>query len=228
MKRVNPADDVAGSPKRKAPVVTTAGEQQSVKTTLFVLGHKPFKAVVFLPQLSRFSTKTVKQALAQLDPDKDLPHFPQGHFEHVHNSAGGQVVLFRHDNVVGCQNTGSTQHAQLPVPVKRHKERLSFTREPQNLRVGFEYLFGYSHAYTISERGEILLSQSLPPSAVEKLTENERTINMVKTLEKHYSSSNVNIRGLSRNSSHYCPFSGGGDIQLFVQAGIIRSCGDYC
>ena len=79
--------------------------------------------------------------------------------------------------------------------------------------MGFEYLFEYSHAY---KRGEI---QSLPPSAVE----NERAINLVKALEKHDSSINVNIRGFSRNSSHYCPFSGGGDIQLFVQAGIIAA-----
>lgn len=43
---------------------------------------------------------------------------------------------------------------------------------------------------------------------------------MVNALEKHYSSSNVEIQGPGHNSKHYCPFSGGGDIQIFVESGI--------
>lgn len=152
-----------------------------------------------------------------------LPPLPSGHFAVINYIDIGleechQVALFRHDKVVGCHDTGSSHHGKLPLPLKRHKD---ITPQPQQkLRVGFEYLYGYSHPYTISD-GEIHLSHCLPPGRVKKPTENQRTMNMAKELEDIYTvDSNVKICVLSHNSSHFCPFSGGGDVEVFTQTGI--------
>lgn len=188
-------------------------EDNTVKTTVFFIGQKPYKVDAFLPRLgNRVATKTIERALSE--QGKALVPLPQGHFEIIRCSREGQIAVFKHSNVVGCRNTGSTQHGQIPLPLPRYKDINTFTREPENLRVGFEYLFGYSHQYTISQKGEIIIGQGLPPASLTKLTETERTCNMAKALEKHVSTSNVKI-SLSRNSSHFCPFSGGGDLHFF-------------
>ncbi len=208
----------AGPPKRRERDEATV-EQQMVTTTVYAISKTPFRAVVFLPTLeTRLTTEAVKAAFAEQFPDRAFPTLPQGHFEVVWSNQQGQVALFWHKKVKGCRKTGSTHHGHLPRPIVRHTERHNITCEP-SLRVGFEYLFGYSHAYTITEEREIKLSQQFPPGLVKKRTEPQRTMSMVSTLKKQFTRANVTLDAFSRNSSHFCPFSGGGDIQVFQTAG---------
>ena len=101
--------------------------------------------------------------------------------------------------------------------MRRHTDVQTYTHEPRNLRVGFEYFHGYSHPYTISANGEITLGHC--SAAVKKLIVKERTMTMVKTLENHCAnSSNITIHTLGCYSRHFCPFSGGGDIEVFTQS----------
>ena len=171
---------------------------------------------MFLPRLTDHSTETIEQALAQQHPDKDFPPLPPGKFENVRNSKESQVMFFRYDTTVGYRSTCSTQHSNITPPLKRHKNKHTLTREPK-IRVGFDYIFGYPHSYDITEEGEIILKQGLPPSPLYELTENQWTIKMVKQLEDHYGTSRVKVEGLCYNGNHYCPFSGGGDIQFLSQ-----------
>jgi hypothetical protein len=191
-------------------------ETPKVETSVFVIGGRaPFRATVFLPHReTRIATQVLKLAIAE-QTDKELPPLPPGHFAVIGEGGGGQVALFRHDKVVGCRDTSSSHHGKLQRPLMRHKD---ITPQPQQLRVGFEYLYGYSHPYTISD-GEIRLEQSLPPASMGKRCENQRTVNMARELV-NFVDSNVEICVLGRNSSHFCPFSGGGDVQVFMQTGV--------
>ena len=188
-------------------------ERSEVKTTLFVIGPSPYKGTIFLPQReARITIKRVTEAIAQ-QKVKSLPPLPQGHFLVLNYVDDGQVAMFYHHKVVGCRETNSEAHGQLPLPSFRLRELTTFTQEP-NLRVGFEYIYGYCHQYSIAD-GKVQLGNSLPPLSPmnKQLTEHARTSNMVQKLREHFKS--YKIVPFGRNSSHLCPFSGGGDIEVY-------------
>ena len=178
---------------------------------LYVIGPKPFRKTLLLPHQSRISTETVRKSAS------DLPPLPGGHFVSLNVINGSAVAVFRYDEVSACHETNSHQHSQLPVPSQRHKENAMFVHEP-NLGAEFRFLYGYSHPYTI-EDGEIKLHHYISQSPQEKIVENVRTMHMQNILTKRLEGAQVKIRGLNRNSSDYCPFSGGGDIEMFSTAG---------
>ena len=66
---------------------------------------------------------------------------------------------------------------------------------------------------------DINLFHYIPNSPREELIENVRTIQMRDELLKHLEGAQVDVRALRRNCSHYCPFTGGGDIEIFSTAG---------
>ena len=86
------------------------------------------------------------------------------------------------------------------------------TREPNNLRVGSQFLYGYNHGYIV-ENGEVTVSHCLPPTVQFQCNENERTGKMAFKLQEHY---NITVGG--RDSNHFSPFSGGGDIVIFKKS----------
>ena len=146
-----------------------------------------------------------------------LPSLPRGHFSVVCNFSGHQVAIFHYDKTTGCRSTKAAEHDELQGD----------KRVNPSIRVGHEYLFGYSLGYAVSN-GKINLDPCLPTARVSKLSENARTIALVAKLREHYTS--ADICGLGRDSSHFCSFSGGGDIQIFNKvassAAVVRLSGE--
>ena len=143
-----------------------------------------------------------------------LPHFPQGHFVVISNDPEVQVA-FR--DTAGCRSTDSKQHSELPLPMPTHKEAAVFTQEPKHLQVGFPFLYGHSHPYTV-RNGEIVIGHHLPLATVpEDLepSENQITVELVSQLKAHYGHHYNVMVGSGHDSNHYCPFSGGGDVHIF-------------
>ena len=98
------------------------------------------------------------------------------------NFSGHQVAIFHYDKTTGCRSTKSAEHDTLPLPEQRCKDIREVTVNP-SIRVGHEYLFGYSLEYT----GKIDLDPCLPTARVSKVSENARTITLVAKL-RHISS----------------------------------------
>ena len=101
------------------------------------------------------------------------------------NFSGHQVAIFHYDKTTGCRSTKSAEHDTLPLPEQRCKEIREVMVNP-SIRVGHEYLFGYSLEYTVSN-GKIDLDPCLPTARVSKVSENARTITLVAKL-RHISS----------------------------------------
>ena len=120
----------------------------SVKTTVFIVGGTPYKDTILLPKAeTRIPVSVVQQAIVD-QHDKPLPSLPRRYFFVLNYLDGDQhqVAMFRYEKVAGCRSTDSPLHGQLPVPSRRHRDIAGFTCEPQ-LRVGFQYLYGYFHEY---------------------------------------------------------------------------------
>ena len=183
-------------------------------TVLFVCGQSPWKETLTMPRTKRISVDTVRQAISKKGVDP--PHFRQGHFVVVSSTSSVQVALFRFKETAACSKVESKQHGSLPPPIPRHKELKSYTQEPRHLRVGFFYLYNYHQPYSVAQN-EVVLSYCLPvsdePEDV-KLSESQKTTEMVAQLKSHFGAECNVITGSGRNSRHFCPFSGGGDILI--------------
>ena len=89
-----------------------------------------------------------------------------------------------------------------------------------------QYLFGYNHEYAV-HKGKIELSNQIPEIAAQALSENQRTARIVQdlltTLGKEYA---IEV-GSGKESTHYCPFSGGGNVRIFkkgsASAAVVQS-----
>jgi hypothetical protein len=184
------------------------------KTTVYVVCHKPYKATLSLPKFSRLSKDVVKEAIAVDGNCPALPKLPYGRFEVVFPARddGTQVALFKFRDVAGCRSVNSTQHDTLPVPRVRPIP-LGFLVQPTTLQVGFHYMFGYNHPYKI-EDGKVHLESLHPPQGHEFTDELHRTGEMLTRL-RETSHCNHTIELASHDSTHYCPFSGGGDIWIY-------------
>ena len=141
---------------------------EETETTLFVVGFIPQKITVMIPgKKRRISTMEVVDAHAT-QGDKAILEFPKGRFEVLGYCDGVQMALFKHDKTAGCRDTQSAQHDNLAMPLPRQKKITEFTYEP-SVKVGHNYLYGYSHDYSVSD-GEIHMLQCLPSKKIE-LTE---------------------------------------------------------
>ena len=108
------------------------------------------------------------------------------------------------------RSTQSRQHGYLPAPSTCHREFESLIRDMNKVRVGFQFLYGYNHNYKV-EKGNIILSQQRPMRNIECLHENQRTCHMMTGLMSVLGDE-YKIFCSAKESRHYCPFSGGGDI----------------
>ena len=188
-------------------------EEDEKKTVLFFCGRVPWKAIVAMPAMTRISVNLVRKALAQqglLPP----PPFPQGEFIVITNSPAVQVAIFRFRHAAGCRTTTSREHGQLPPPITAHKDTTMFIKEPNNLRVGFQFLYGKEHLYSVSD-GNITITGSCPSPPEMERSEVERTVNLVAQLRARYGQEYIIRAGSGHDLSHYCPFSGGGDVHIF-------------
>ena len=87
------------------------------------------------------------------------------------------------------------------------------TRQLPRLRVGFECLYGYSHAYQLVD-GAVSLAHCVPGEVLNR-TENERTHDLVTTLQQQFHPQ-FHIKAFGRNYECFCTFRGGGDVHIFV------------
>ena len=80
--------------------------------------------------------------------------------------------------------------------------------------MGCHFLFGYNHDYNI-ENGEIILAQQHPKKKIGcQRSEKERSAEMAIELRSALGDGYY-ITCLGRESNHLCPFSGGGDLNIF-------------
>ena len=144
---------------------------------------------------------------------KKLVALPHGHFEVLFNNSekNYQVAVYKFRNVVGCRSTQSAQHGHLPVVSPHHRE-IALTRDTEKIRVGFQYLYGYEHNYRIEE-GKVILSQQVPMEPLNPLHENQRTVAMITSFVSALGNEYKLQISSGKETSHYSPFSGGGDIQ---------------
>jgi hypothetical protein len=91
---------------------------------------------------------------------------------------------------------------------------MEFLVQPTTLQVGFHYMFGYDHPYEI-EDGKVCLKSLQPPEWREFPDELHRTGEMLTRLCETTSHRNYKIEFASHDATHYCPFSGGGDIRIY-------------
>ena len=180
------------------------------KTVLFVCGRHPWKRTFCLPEANRISVEQIQQVAAQTT----LPPFPPGQFVVVENTKDLQVALFKFKDATGCRNTASINHSRLPRPIQEHKPPQTFIREPNNLRVGFQYLFGHDQSYSVRD-GQIQIDHHLPQVTTEEASEHQRTSVLVNGLVAHFGREYDIIMGSGHDASHFCPFTGGGDVQVF-------------
>ena len=157
------------SSSKKRRLETQSSENGLVQTALFVVGFSPCRATLRLPRWRRFTKKYVAEQGTQLP--KGLPH---GHFEVIRHEAAYQVAVFRYSSTEGCRSTSSTQHSKLPVPTVRHKDVRNFTVEPNSLRVGCRYLYGYNHPYTVEEQKIRFGAVEAPLGLPSKVSEHSR------------------------------------------------------
>ena len=184
------------------------------KTTVYVVCHKPYKATLLLPRLGRLSKEDVREAVAADGNCHALPKLPHGHFEVVLcRDDGTQVALFKFKDVAGCRRVSSTQHGTLSLPRAR-RIPMEFLVQPTTLQVGFHYMFGYNHPYEIQD-GKVCLKSVQPPEWREFPDELHRTGEMLTRLRAPTTHHNYKIELASHDATHYCPFSGGGDICIF-------------
>ena len=164
-----------------------------------------------LPKRHAFSLQEVQNALKK----ENVPIFPEEKFEAVQTELDFQVAVFKHhpNGVVGCRKTNSQQHQLLPPSIKRHKNITGFTREPNNLRIGYQFLWGIEQPYKVDE-SKVLLDVRLPdPTCVQEL-ETQRTSLCTGVLRSHYGKNYKITASSGRNSIRYCQFSGGEDIEI--------------
>ena len=140
---------------------------------MFVIGPKPFRAEVQLPNRTRISIKTVKEMTT------NLPDLPEGgYFTSLGVVKGSMAAIFKYDNdsTYGCRTMSSKQHGMLPTLFLRHKDAAMFIQETK-LCAGFKYLYGNNHPYSIKDK-KINLEGYIPSSQKEKRIENTRTTDM--------------------------------------------------
>ena len=112
-----------------------------------------------------------------------------------------QVAVYKFTDVVGCRTTGSTKHGHLPVPYSRNKPFV--IHDSNNVRVGFQYLFGYNQEYKV-QGGKIELSSDIPEVTGEYLSEHQRTARMVQDLVAQFGEE-YEIAVVAKESTYYCP-----------------------
>ena len=184
----------------------------SMRTTVFVLSHTPYRATLELPHRSRFSKQEVAEA-AQRAGCRSLMSLPTGYFDVIRvDDNNCQIAVYRFEKVVGCRKTDSNRHAKLPVAFVRHKEIKLLNM--CTVRLGFKYLYGYNQTYEVISNGSILLSQNTPNEPLPSLNEHQRTVDMLFALRSAVGQ-NYTIVCSSDSRGHYSPFSGGGDITIF-------------
>ena len=189
-----------------------ASEETLVNTTVYVVSVTLYKAFLRLPRWTSFTREDVAKA-AEKQGVRKPPKLPLGTFEVFLSAKEYQVAIFRFSSVTGCRQTDSAQHRKLPLPKTRHKTMQEFTREPNGIRVGFKYVFGFDHPYAVQGGKIVLESCKMPTTAPGPNTELTRTVDMVGFLQNKF-------RGdlyitLFQDRSHFCPFSGGGDVGIF-------------
>ena len=196
------------SPKR----VKLTGAKR--KTFLFLIArHSSWKATVSLPSMSAFSVGDVKNALKERS--LPVPAFPKGKFEVIRADKAFQVAIFKYgrESVVGCRRTASKQHDALPCIIKAHKTLAEFIREPNNLRLGYHFLWGVEQPYQVNA-GKVTLDVGVPDRSVEKASELQRAHVLAFGLRQHYGDNYTVSLSSGHNSSRFCPFTGGGDIEI--------------
>ena len=198
-------------PSKKRKLSHTLESSTLVDTTVFVVGFSPYKATLRLPQWRRFSDTYIADAAAQqgIQPPKGLPN---GKYEVLHLHDGHQVAVFKFQSTEGCRVTDSPQHSKLPIPTHRHRDIQDLMVEPNNLRVGCRYLYGYDHPYTVESK-KIEFDQAVPTKKLPQESEISRTVDMIQALRSKYGDQ-CDIKVFA-DTNHYCPFSGGGDIRIF-------------
>ena len=206
------------SKKRKLP--DTLESSTLVDTTVFVVGFSPYKATLRLPQWTRFSNTYIADAAAQqgIQPPKGLPN---GKYEVLHHHDGHQVAVFKFQSTEGCRVTDSTQHSKLPIPTHRHRDIQDLMVEPNNLRVGCRYLYGYDHRYTVESK-KFESDQAVPTNTLPREGEMSRTFDMIKALRSKYGD-RCDIK-LFTDTNHYCPFRVVGISGSFKKTASLERC----
>ena len=159
-------------------------QEDLVDVTVFVVGLILYKATLRLPRWSSHTTEAVAE-VAKEQSTRELPSLPLGSFEVVCSSSADHLVAIflccapppsPHDiaelvsargtgspctglggNPGGCSTTNTHQHRKLLWPHERHKKIENFTIEPNNIRLRFQYIYGYDHTYCVEDHS-ILLS----------------------------------------------------------------------
>ena len=113
-----------------------------VKTSLFFIARYPWKATVLLPSMQSFTPNEVRNVLKK--SNIAAPNFPKGEFQVVRAELDYRVAIFKYspDGVAGCGTTSSKHHKALPLPIKVLKNMEDFTREPNQLQLGYKFLWG--------------------------------------------------------------------------------------
>lgn len=145
-----------------------------------------------------------------------VPNFPSGEFLVIKAEFDYQVAIFKYSSnaVAGCRSTSSAQHRALPFPIKAHKKVAHFTKEPV-LRLGYQFLWGVNQAYQVCE-GKVNLGEFEVPDATN--VEVQRTTVLVHGLKMQYGEKYRIMTPSGRNSTQFCQFSGGGDVEIVYNA----------
>ena len=111
---------------------------------------------------------------------------------------GVQVAVFHFWPIVGCRSTTSVENSRLPQSVTPHKGGNGVQQEPNNLCLG---LIIPLKKDSLSNGGLIVMCVCQPPTR----TELSGTIGQLCGKEGACS---------GHDSSHYCPFFGGGNVDI--------------
>ena len=124
------------------------------------------------------------------------------------------VCVFSHARPRGRGRTRFPNY--LDVMWLTHAVGLDRAHKPNNLRIGYQFLWGIERPYTVDE-GKVLLKVQLPdPTCVQELEAQRTSLLLTGFLRLHYGNKNYKITASSgRNSIRYCQFSGGSrDIEI--------------
>ena len=116
------------------------------------------------------------------------------------------------NSVAGCRTTSSDHHKALPFIIKSHKKLAEFTREPNKLRLGYQFLWGVKQPYQVNA-GKVTMVVE-PNMSVNKVPEIQRVNVLVTGLQQHYGDNYTVSTSSGCNSARFCQFAGGGDIEI--------------
>ena len=182
----------------------------------------PYNQVISLPVTDSLTKRVVKKYAKQQNCPP-LPNLPAGTFECVVRLEDHSVFMFKFKKPQPCSGV---RKGLLPALINKH---IDLPTPAEDLRgLASSYLYLRDHKYDIqSLQNEKTVSVTLQPGEplLADKRETTRTGNLLEALKSRVKNdryASIKVALAETDSSHFCPFSGGGDI--YLQTDHISAC----